>query len=310
MLCPYCVEEIKKTEKNCPKCEKEIPLLYKKYYPNSGIFTKKEPVVMSAVGFSGHGKTVYFASLLYVMNNELTKVWQRFFRQSIDREAVDIVRQNSRMLEQRELPESTRQNFPHPNVHHLAHLPKHKNKLLVIYDTSGEAFEEDLRLERYASFVTRTRTVMFLISLIDLENPISENIHRLLDVYVQGMERLKANSKKQNLIVVFTKADVLLDKYFKDYPDIAHHLTSPSYVELGDYKKYVSKLQAISSALADFMKNTLDAHNFVNMAKDSFKSVSYCAISSLGHAPEGARLKDNMSPIRVADPLLWILEKG
>lgn len=265
---------------------------------------------MSAVGFSGHGKTVYFASLLHVMGIELTKVWDHFFRQAIDNEAVNMVRQNLQMLEQHQLPEATRQNFPRPSVHRLANIPGYGDKLLVMYDTSGEAFEEDLRLERYASFVMHTRAVMFLISLVDLAEPIAAEIYRLLNIYTQGMERLKAKTHNQHLIVVFTKADLLVEKRFQDYPDVVSHLNNPSYLDLGNIKQYRQQLHKVSAALADFMRNTLEARDFVYLAEESFKSVSYCAVSSLGNAPDGNRLRENMRPIRVADPLLWVLEKG
>lgn len=311
MLCPYCLKSISESVIKCSHsdCGQEIPPLYKKYYPH-GLFSRKEPIIMSAVGFSGHGKTVYFASLLHVMGVELTKVWDRFFRQAIDSEGVNMVRQNLQMLERRELPEATRQNFPRPNVQRLANIPGYGDKLLVMYDTSGEAFEEDLRLERYASFVTRTKAVMFLISLIDLTEPIATEIHRLLNVYVQGMARLKAETHDQHLIVVFTKADLLLDRRFRDYEDVVRHLNNSSYVELGDIRQYRQQLHTVSNALSDFMHNTLEAREFVHLARESFKSVSYCAISSLGSAPDGNRLRESMRPVRVADPLLWVLEKG
>ena len=76
MLCPYCISNIAGDAAKCAKCGREIPPLYRQYYPK-GTFSKP-PIIMSAVGFSAHGKTIYFASLLHVINSELTKVWPGF----------------------------------------------------------------------------------------------------------------------------------------------------------------------------------------------------------------------------------------
>lgn len=308
MICPYCLSDIDSSSEKCSHCGKEIPPLYREYYPR-GTFTKKQPIVMSAVGFSAHGKTIYFAALLHVMHSELTKVWKKFYRQGIDREAVQTVRHNVQLLEDGQLPDSTPKNFPQPNVHRLANIPGKGDKLLAIYDSSGESFNEDLQMERFASYLKRAKAVMFLISLNDLEEPLDGDIHRLLDIYVQGMARLQAKTKDQHLIVVYTKADTLHER-FRDYPEIVNHLSNPTYTELGDLNRYSRKLQTISNLLLDYTNNGLGARSFINMAHDSFKSMAFCAVSSLGSAPEAGRLKDKMTPIRVVDPLIWMLDRG
>lgn len=308
MLCPYCISDITLQSQKCAKCGREIPPLYREHYPKAP-FSSPQPLMMSAVGFRGHGKTIYFASLLHVMQSELTKVWKGFYRQGIDREAVKVVRHNLQLLERGEVPDATPKSFPYPNVHRLANIPGKGDKLLVIYDASGESFEEDLQMERYLDYLRRIRTVLFLISLDDLEEPLDEDIHRLLDIYVQGMARLKAKAKDQHLIVVYTKADVLHNR-FRDYPDVVDHLSSASYTELGDLKRYERKLESISAALRDYTNNGLGARNFINMADAKFKSSVFCAVSSLGSAPIDGRLKDKMTPMRVVDPLIWMLARG
>jgi len=64
MLCPFYLSDHKQFQKekigfSCPKCKEAVPTKYiNDYYDFS-------PVVLSTVGFRGHGKTVYLASLLY-----------------------------------------------------------------------------------------------------------------------------------------------------------------------------------------------------------------------------------------------------
>lgn len=311
MLCPYCLDDIQSSAPQCPACEHEVPELYKRNYPRGGPFSRPRPVVLSAVGFSGHGKTVYLAALLHTLENELTRVWPGFYRQGLDRDTIREIKRNLQDLERGELPESTRRNFPQPSLHRLAKLPRrYGDRVLVAYDPPGEAFEEDLSLEQYAHFVKRAQSVVFLLSLPDLEEPLAHEMHRFLEVYTLAMARMRAPTRKQHLVVTFTKADTLLETRFKQFPDLVQHLSNPSYAELGDLDAYQRRLENVSRELEDFTRNVLEARNFDNLAREAFKSVVYCAVSALGSAPEGARLKDKMTPLRVADPLLWVLARG
>jgi len=42
----------------------------------------------------------------------------------------------------------------------------------------------------------------------------------------------------------------------------------------------------MSNLLEDFTRNELKAYKFINEANDSFKSVSYTVVSSLGTSPQ------------------------
>ena len=307
MLCPYCITNIAGDTAKCVNCGREVPPLYRQYYPTSPF--SKPPLIMSAVGFSAHGKTIYFASLLHVIDSQLTEVWPGFYRQAIDHEAIRTVHNNLQLLSQGQVPFSTPKNFPEPNIHRLVNVPGKGDRLLTIYDASGESFNEDLQMERFAVYLKKARAVMFLISLNDLEEPLDKDIHRLLNIYVQGMARLKARTRDQHLIVVYTKADTLHNR-FRDYPEVAAHLSTSSYRQLSNPERYMHNLQQVSDALRDYTYNELGARSFCNMADSSFRSVQFCAVSSLGSATEGGHLKAKMTPIRVADPLMWMLHVG
>lgn len=304
MLCPYCLGDTHKSGK-CRHCEVEMPPLYA-----DGYSSWRPPAVLSAVGFRGHGKTVYLASLLHVMTHSLTRKWPGFYRHGLDQDSINTIKTNLALLEQGNLPEPTRRNFPKPSIHLLAKMPRYKDRQLIIYDPPGEAFEQDLSMEKYAHFVKQAKTVLFLISLVDLDDPIAVDIHRLLEVYTLGMHRLKAKTKNQHLVVVFTKADLLLPRHFKGHPNLVQYLQNSSQAPIDNLKQYMQELNKFSEALASFALNQLEAHNFVNMAQNNFKSLSYCAISSLGRPPDGNRLSVAMQPQRVIDPLLLVLEKS
>jgi hypothetical protein len=83
MFCPFCLAEVTFSQEKgyiCPTCKEQIPALYVQDYQ------KYPPVVVSAVGFREHGKTVYFASLFYVLKkSSLPQHWSGFYRSEFKR---------------------------------------------------------------------------------------------------------------------------------------------------------------------------------------------------------------------------------
>jgi hypothetical protein len=278
------------------------------YAQRRSLFSR-EPAIISAVGFSGHGKTVYLAALLHTLEKQLTRVWPDFYRQGLDVDSVQTVQRNLALLREGNLPESTRRNFPRPSVHMLAKMPHFGTRDVLIYDPPGEAFNTDEGIERYAHFVQRARVVLFLVSLIDLQPPEADDLYRLLQTYVLGLTRLKGHSRQQHLIVVYTKADQIIER-LHSFPVVLTHLRDSDHTPLRHPQDYLTRLQAVSTELARFTAESLEAQNFINLARDQFKSVAYCAVSALGRAPENGHLAVNIEPRRAADPLFLVLQKS
>jgi len=268
-----------------------------------------KPAIFSAVGFSGHGKTVYRAALLYALEQELTQAWPNFYRQALDMDTVLSVQKNLAELREGILPESTRRNFPRPSIHLLANIPKFGSKYLLAYDPPGEAFDSDEGITRYAHFVQQAKVVVFLVSLVDLTPPRETSLHRLIETYVLGMSTMKAKTKKQHLVITYTKADLLIPN-LQEYPEVIQHLSDTDPARLQNPKQYLKHLQRISRQLQQFTLNNLSARSFVNLTKSQFRSVNYCAVSALGSPPEDGRLTMVMTPRCVVDPLMWVLDKS
>ncbi len=303
MLCPYCLGDT--AGPACYHCKEKLPPLYIKQH---GAFSRP-PAILSAVGFSGHGKTVYLAALLHTLDKRLTQLWPKFYRQGLDVDSVRTVQKNLALLQKGELPESTRRNFPRPSLHRLTQVPHYGTRDLLIYDPPGEAFDSDEGMERYAHFVQRARVVVFLVSLVDLQEPKSDDLYRLLNTYVLGMAKMKAKTKNQHLIIAYTKVDRLIAD-FQEYPHVLRHLRNPDHKVMSDAKKYLETLKLVSGELATFTGRQLGARGFINLARDQFKSVAYCAVSALGSPPEDGHLSTAIEPRRVADPLFWVLERS
>ena len=84
MLCPFHLDDVtfrKEQETGrstfvylCPDCKEQVPPLYVRDY------RQYPPVVVSAIGSRGHGKTVYFAALFDTLRQRSpAHYWPRFF---------------------------------------------------------------------------------------------------------------------------------------------------------------------------------------------------------------------------------------
>lgn len=314
MICPYCLEDVKLTRHQedgavfytCPICgqAESIPPLYVEEYD------LYPPIVMNAIGFRGHGKTVYFSCLFHALyQNTLSKHWEGFYTMSLDEESLETVNRNRKMLEEGLLPASTQRIFPRPTMVRLSGIPIFGSRTLLFYDTGGEAFERSNQIRQYARFVKRATTAVLLISVGDLKNP-AEETHNLLNTYVVSMSEMGAETKNQSLLIVYTKADVLqekLQKKLEEYPELLQALQEGSLEALKNLKTYMRSVQKVSKMLARFTSDALGASNFANFAEDKFRSVDYSIVSALGACPAEGHLKVAIQPRRIMDPLLWVL---
>ncbi|OPZ85640.1 MAG: hypothetical protein BWY76_01330 [bacterium ADurb.Bin429] len=311
MLCPMCLAEVTFKQETvrgtsvflCPGCNQPVPALYIKEY------RQYPPVVMSAVGFRQHGKTVYFASLFHLLKKmRMARHWQRFFTMGLDEESLRTVYENVGMLEGGHLPDATPANFPRPTLVRVEGIPHQPNCTLIFYDTSGESFEQPTRLVRDARFVQRAKTAMLLLSVPDMADP-SRDLHKLLNTYIVGMAELGAETRAQHLCVVYTKADQMGER-MKKWTDIARYLGDGSIERLAQPLKYYEQMALISDRLRAFTRHELEADEFLNATRAYFRGVSFSMVSSLGARPQGKDLTVQVMPRRVLDPVLWTIESS
>ncbi|MCC6444475.1 MAG: hypothetical protein IT210_13600 [Armatimonadetes bacterium] len=312
MLCPFCLDDVTFRQVEaagvpiyvCPRCKEQTPALYSKGY------RRYPPVVVSAVGFRQHGKTVYFASLFYVLKQlALDQLWPEFFTMGLNEESLDTVQKNVAMLQGGQLPASTPKNFPQPTMIRLQGIPFEPDCTLLCYDTGGECFERPSQLVQYGGFVKRARLAMLLVSISDLEDAPRE-MHKLLNTYIVGMEELEATSQDQHLVVVFTKVDEITSRLLDGWSDLRDYMMAGDIESLAHPGGYLKRMRFISDRLRDFTGVELRAFEFLNAAEASFRSVEFCMVSSLGARPQDGRLPVQIVPRRVVDPLLWMIEKS
>lgn len=267
------------------------------------------------VGFPGNGKTVYITSLFYSLHCTMMQLgkWPEFCIYSLDDHTHNIFyEQLPRFVESR-LPVATPVNFPLPALLKLTSIPYYSHWYLSIYDTSGEVFEDRRKITDQGRFVAHSDTVLFLLSISDYGPRWPDRFADLLDTYIRavygdlGVE-LK---KRQNIVFVLTKADVLLNDSLP--PHLHGALHEGHYGRFATIDSEMRKKMKERSKLIEMWIRLSGANGFANMARDNFKSVEYTMVSSTGAAPVGDTLATPLQPEDpkgVIEPFLWIVEKN
>lgn len=312
LICPFCLDKstISKRKSNegreqfykCSSCQSTIP---REYAENTTASTE----IISVVGFRGHGKTLYFSSLFNSMDR-LAEIWPNFYTFATDETSLDTVRDNIISLKKGQLPPPTPASFPVPTNIRFSNIPTIGNRFFLFYDTGGEAYAKASKLIKYAGFVKRSRTVIFLVSLEEVGFD-GLKLHDLLSTYVQGLTELGGNPASQDLMVVFSKGDILGTR-LDQYKQVREYLANNGLENLRGFKlaTYILGMKRISSRLKKFAKKELNAIQFLNFADDRFKSVEFSVISSLGARPDGSRLQVQINPKCIFDPLIWVSYKS
>jgi hypothetical protein len=317
MICPYCLQALTKKENtcsntNCQKPNQPLPALYRQLHEDGG----PSPIAVSVVGFPGHGKTYFIASLFNLMEETLPTVWsekgllgrqKQFSRLALNQETIETLNKLVIAYRRGELLLKTPVIFPEPSIHRLDDVPGIGERTIIIYDPPGEAFNTIDDIKGLASYASHSNTVILLMSLTDLPHG-DEALHmgKLLEIYINGLGELgRAHRSKQHLLLVYTKADIVKDR-FRLPSEVINYLQSsetPSYRQVREYRQ---RMKPISEALRSFTTNELRAASFLAIASRHFRSVEFSACSALG-TPEPGVMPEAR---RVLDPLLWVLDRS
>jgi hypothetical protein len=312
-LCPMCLKDaviersylahVKYPPYVCTECQEEIPAMYVEDYD------RYPPVVMNALGFRGHGKTVFFASLFYYLKRMgLAKLWAGFYTQALSEESIRHVYSNMERLAKGLLPEATpTHNFPRPTLVRVHGIPEMSNMTLVFYDVGGETFNDTRLIQEYADFIRHSPSLLLLASITECQEG-SQQLHDLLNRCIIGLREMGSDTRRKSLIVVYTKSDLMLDRMNGRFSMLGDYLRAEGFNELRNVSPYVGRMQEVSDLLCSWTCEILGTEEFVNLAQSHFASVTFCAVSALGSKPQEGRMPVNVLPRRVLDPLLWVVK--
>ncbi|MDO5853481.1 MAG: hypothetical protein Q4Q62_05410 [Thermoplasmata archaeon] len=195
----------------------------------------------------------------------------------------------------------------------------------AFFDTAGEDLvsSEKMRSLSINSFIAKAAGIVYLVDPlqvryinqrihVDNKPPVGPDVSDVLNNICQIIRdggKVKAKSKiDKPLAVVLTKSDVL----FKSSEDeeeekVLFGQCSSLHIPRERGKYDAENFAQIDAELEEYLRRCV-GENFVQTV-DGFKEHCYFAVSSLGCNPVNSMLPRGISPSRVEDPFIWLLNR-
>jgi len=320
----------------CPDCHMHLP-----HKTANG---ELDSEVIAIIGTRNSGKSNFFGVLLQALERRYaSEVGFRMFDQETfsvremkpvsskklyrerygsrlfegdDRRAIDQTLSAATNIETR-IPLIYRLEFPRDPVGRVLHpFSRVKALDLVIFDAAGEDMGDPTMLQQFYRYILRAAGIIFVIDpfqypgirtrltpelrarLPQVENDPSEIVSRVINLFEQRAG-LRAG-QKIGVPVAFALAK----------SDLLKSLVHPSALLLRESRHgggfNLDECQRLSAEVTEYIREW-DSPQLVDLAERSFKSSSFFAVSALGELPDADLRIRSVSPLRVADPLLWLL---
>jgi hypothetical protein len=324
ILCPYCLtlQELGQITTRCTnlKCGQELPYRYREKARTGKV------TCLGTFGLSSHGKTAFLASL---MQSALAvyKIAPGSYFYAFDSDTQKKLHEWSERYRNGrvKMPTTSPVELPRPLLVMSKNFPVGHPNILVAYDLAGEALELVGTQPAYVRALSKVNTAWYIISLDDLvnHNDAGYSIDSLFNIYQNAMAELHISTKGKNMLVVYTKADLLLGAWGLEPlpPEVIEYLANDPYDQLP--KKQASKLPAfdedayfaemtrISDRLREYTRDFVDGGGaFVNMVRDAGMQVYFTINSAYGRPLDAnnSTLGMPVHSIRVLDALIWAIK--
>lgn len=316
VICPFCLKTHDfEASLACPEKPYTVPNSYVRDYD------KVRPLWLITVGFPRHGKTTYLAALTLMLEN-MDVVWPTVYYRSLDQDTTEEIRKIRRDAMAGTLADPTAHPAeygnlpPRPLLFNVHNLPDAGSRCLVMYDVAGQVYNDQEKVKDYVAALKQVSTTWFLVALNDLEDKKNDKtIVELFNAYLSGMEDFHIDLKGRNLIVVYTKADVIpfpagIQEYIGADPFQWLTLRDAEAPQLPQFslQTYVAQMKEISDQLRDYTRRRVKGGGaFINMVAEKGMNLVFCATSALGQSPDysSGKLQEDASRYRVLDPFLW-----
>ncbi|MCL2317522.1 MAG: hypothetical protein FWC44_00495, partial [Methanomassiliicoccaceae archaeon] len=287
--------------------------------------------VFVLLGPKGVGKSHYIAVLINQLRNSFSPEFGATMSPATDRTTLKY-----RDMYYKRLYEEGRKLAPtlsfeqskesrEPMIYYLRFLGGDFPRVytLAFFDTAGEDLDSTGKMMglNLNSFISRASGIVFLVDPLqipfinnrirmDNKPPVGGNVANMLSD-ISNIIRTNHGLKMKDqipipLAVVLTKADVLMKVPENDEENsILFGPNSSLNIEREKGKYDKTNFDQISAEIEEYMRRAV-SKGFVQTVKE-FKEHSYFAVSALGSNPTGNVLSRGISPMRVEDPFIWLL---
>ncbi len=305
----------------CPVCHNPIP---------QGAEDEGSTVFV-VLGPKGVGKSHYIAVLINQLKNSFSPEFGATMSPATDRTTLKYrgvyykrLFEEGRKLQPTLSYEDSKESRE-PMIYYLRFLEGDAPKVytLAFFDTAGEDLDSTSKMMglNLNSFISRASGIVFLVDPLQIPY-INTRIHmdnkpstgpNVADMLANISNIIRTNNKikirnqiKIPLAVVLTKSDVLMKSpENEEEAKILFGLNSSLNIER-EYGKYDgANFEQISVEIEEYMRRAV-SNDFIQTIKE-FEQYCYFAVSSLGSNPVGSVLARGISPMRVEDPFIWLL---
>lgn len=322
--CPYCLmpQSFNRGD-NCESCGKKVP---RQFIDSARV---KPPIYIVTYGSSQHGKSTLLGSMSFILER-FGMIAPRSFHTYLDPYTTERVAaiQRGQLTGQPNLGPNPMNDNPQPLLISLKNFPSpQESQVFVIFDLPGEVtdkitdrmMDDSTPTPLYARAIAKAKTVWFIVSLYDTQREMrltGKSINNLFWAYQQVMAFFNVPLQDRSILVVYTKADLLMkedDTNLLKIPDpIYEYLESDKYYDVGnrgaerpvllDYSTYITEMERTSADLRTFTESEVPGGSaFVAMTEDSKAQLYFTIDSAQGSGSTGVEIKR----IRVIDPLVW-----
>ncbi|TBL80983.1 TRAFAC clade GTPase domain-containing protein [Paenibacillus thalictri] len=302
----------------CPECHNVLPVSAGKVPSN----------IISVIGASQVGKSVFIASLVHTLQNKTAvnfdasciamtpEVGNRF-----NNRFIRPIFENNTMIATTSVNEQM-----DPYIFEFKFKDDNKETLtLVFFDVAGEGMTSREYLEIQAEHIKNSSGIMFLVDPLQIRS-IRDKIHLKLGTEEQNEFSSKYDEPTmvisglyENFIahqpnsrtniptaVVLTKSDML--HYLKE-EDSDYIQPNSNVFRNVVHKEYLNNIEFenINGEIGRFLQKV--DQSFKSAVDVYFTNKAYFAVSALGSNPKNTELSGVVSPIRVDEPFIWLLNQ-
>lgn len=299
----------------CPSCHNVLPI-------NAG---KVPSNIISIVGASSVGKSVYMTSLIHTLQNTtahhfdaacmpLNGEVSRKFKEKYE----DPIFEYGRMLQ------STRLELQEPFIFQLVFKNEEKAPLtLVFFDVPGEGMVDQDYLSIFASHIKNSSGILFLVDPLqiktirdrmligldekgDLSDRYAEPREVILNLYENFIGHQDRGKTDIPTAVILTKSDLLKSlaeedgEYLQPNSNIFQNYVHREALNLLEFENIDGEIRRLIEKIDRPFKDALDVY---------FNQTAYFAVSALGANPINKEINGVVNPVRVDEPVIWLLNQ-
>lgn len=301
----------------CPRCHNELPITAGKAPSN----------IISIVGASQVGKSVYMTSLIHTLQNTTANRFQAACM-PLNAQISRKFRENyeTPLFERGQLLDSTqKERRQEPFIFQFIFKDSEQAPLiLVFFDVAGEGMVDREYMELYAAHVKNSAGILFLVDPLQIKtirdrvmlqagdqpgeftaryDEPREVVITLFENFIGYQEQSKTNIPTA---VVLTKSDMLNfikeedGEYIKSNSNVFRNFVHESYLNLSEFENINGEISRFIEKVDRPFKDALEVY---------FTNTAYFAVSALGSNPVNQRVSGVVTPIRVDEPFIWLMHQ-